>query len=122
MSAQVVVILGASVKPERYANKAQLLLMKHGYKVIPVHPLQKEIAGVPVVKNLTEITGRVDTVTVYLNPEVSKGVANDLIALRPRRVIFNPGTESPELESLLRNQGILVEEACTLVLLGTGQF
>lgn len=122
MSKKAVVVLGASIKQDRYANKAQRLLTTHGYRVIPVHPLQQEIEGIPVVKDLAAITEPVDTVTVYLNPTVSKEMAKDLIALKPRRVIFNPGTESAELQSLLSEQGVLVEEACTLVLLGTGQF
>lgn len=122
MNKPIVVILGASIKPERYANKAQRLLMQKGYTVIPVHPQQKEIEGVSVVKKLSDVAEQVDTVTLYLNPKVSQEIAGDLIALKPRRVVFNPGSESPELESLLRQQGVLVEQACTLVLLGTGQF
>ena len=122
MSVKTVVILGASLKQERYANKAQRLLMKHGYKVIPVHPAQKEIEGVAVVKSLAEIAEKVDTVTVYLNPQVASGLSEELIALRPRRVIFNPGTESSELEESLGKNGMLIVRACTLVLLQTGQF
>ena len=122
MSSRTVVILGASLKQERYANKAQRLLIKHGYKVIPVHPVQKEIEGVPVVRNLAEIAEKVDTVTMYLNPQVSSGLTEELIALKPRRVIFNPGTESSDLEESLGKNGMLIVRACTLVLLQTGQF
>jgi predicted CoA-binding protein len=107
MNKPIVVILGASIKPERYANKAQRLLMQKGYTVIPVHPQQKEIEGVSVVKKLSDITEQVDTVTLYINPKVSQETVSDLIALKPRRVIFNPGSESPELESLLKQQGVL---------------
>lgn len=117
-----VVIVGASDRPDRYAHKAMLALQKHGHETVLVHPRLKEISGLQVHATLQEITDGVDTVTMYVGPAASAGMAADLIALKPRRVIFNPGTESPELKSELRNAGIRAEEACTLVMLATGQF
>jgi uncharacterized protein len=119
---QTVVVLGASNKPDRYANKAQKLLRAHGHTVIPVHPLLKEIDGLAVTPTLAAIAQPVDTVTMYVGPERSAGLADALIALKPKRVIFNPGSESGLLEQRLRKAGIAYEEACTLVLLNTDQF
>ena len=120
--AQRVVIVGASDKPDRYAHMALTLLRRHGHEVVPVHPRLTEIEGVPVVSDLSDISGAVDTVTMYVGPAISSGLADKLIALKPQRVIFNPGSEIPELASKLQAAGITTEEACTLVLLNTAQF
>ena len=117
-----VVIIGASDNPERYSHQAQLLLRQHGHEVVPVHPKLAEIEGVPVVADVSAIPGPVDTVTLYVGPQISLTLKDKLIALKPRRVIFNPGTENAALEEALMNAGIACEEACTLVLLRTGQF
>jgi predicted CoA-binding protein len=115
-------ILGASDKPDRYSHRAFTMLQEHGHCVIPVHPSLTEIEGVPVVSSLEKITEPVDTLTLYLRPELSEPLAGEMIALGPRRVIFNPGTESDSLAEKLRSAGIETENACTLVLLQTGQF
>lgn len=117
-----VVIIGASDNSERYSHQAQLLLRQHGHEVVPVHPKLAEIEGVPVVADVSAISGPVDTVTLYVGPQISLTLKDKLIALKPRRVIFNPGTENAALEEALTNAGIACEEACTLVLLRTGQF
>ena len=117
-----VVIVGASDNPERYSHRAQLLLRQHGHEVVPVHPKLAQIEGVPVVADLSAISGPVDTVTMYVGPAISTGLGDKLAALKPRRVIFNPGTENAVLEQQLSAAGIACEEACTLVLLNTGQF
>ena len=122
MSQERVVIIGASNNPERYSHRAQLLLRKHGHEVVPVHPKLAEIEGVPVVADVGLISGPVDTVTMYVGPAISAGLQDKLIALKPRRIIFNPGAENASLADALQKAGIACEEACTLVLLNTGQF
>lgn len=122
MKTERVAIVGASDNPERYSHKALLLLRRHGHEVVPVHPKLTEIEGVAVVPDLSAITGQVDTVTMYVGPAISAGLQEKLTALRPRRVIFNPGAENAALETALTKAGIVCEEACTLVLLNTGQF
>lgn len=115
-------MLGASDKPERFAHQALLLLRESGHEVVPIHPALREIDGVAVVPRPEEVAGPVDTVTVYLRPEISLPLAAAVVGLKPKRVIFNPGTESPAWKEILDREGIEVEEACTLVLLRTGQF
>ncbi|MDP1592131.1 MAG: CoA-binding protein [Prosthecobacter sp.] len=122
MSKQRVVIVGASDNPGRYSHRALLLLRKHGHEVVPVHPKLTEIEGIAVVADLSAITGPVDTVTMYVGTAISAGLQDKLIALKPRRVIFNPGAENTALADALQNAGIACEESCTLVLLNTGQF
>jgi len=117
-----VVVLGASDNPERYSNKAVLLLKQHGYNVIPVNPKLAELEGLAVVPRLEDVAQAVDTVSVYVGPAVSSAMLAEIVALKPQRVIFNPGSENPELMELLAQKGIEVEPACTLVLLRTNQF
>lgn len=115
-------ILGASDNPERYSYRALKMLQENGHLVIPVHPSLREIQGVPVHFSLNSITEAVDTLTLYVRPELSLPMVDDIIALAPRRVIFNPGTESGELATALQQAGIETENACTLVLLQTGHY
>ena len=117
-----VAVLGASENPERYANKAQSRLMEHGYRVIPVSPTGKTVLGVSGLKSLRDIQEPVDTVTLYVGPKNLQPQLDGLLALKPRRVIFNPGTEDPAIQETLEKAGIHVVEACTLVLLSIGQF
>ncbi|MFN3587636.1 MAG: CoA-binding protein [Moraxellaceae bacterium] len=119
---ETVAVLGASPNPERYSNKAVRLLREHGHTVLPVNPAQAEIEGLPVVPSVEALPRGIDTVTVYVGPRHSGALLPGLLALAPRRVIFNPGAENPALQQALADAGIAVEEACTLVLLRTGQF
>jgi predicted CoA-binding protein len=117
-----VVVLGASPKPTRYSYQAVKLLHAQGYRVIPVHPKTARIDHVPVVSQLAAIREPVNTLTLYVGAERSRGMIKDILELAPGRVIFNPGTESRELELALKDTHIPYERACTLVLLRTGQF
>jgi len=118
----VVAVLGASRKPARYSNQAVKLLKESGYRVIPVHPKIAEIEGIAVSPRLCMISAKVHTLTLYVGPERSWGMTQDIVDLNPARVIFNPGTESRELEETLRSHHIDCIHGCTLVMLRTGQF
>ncbi len=119
---QTVAVLGASRKPERYANKAVRLLEQHGHRVLPVNPAYETVEGISCYKRLADLPAPVDTLTLYLTPEKLEGQIDAILALRPGRVIFNPGTELPALRQALDAADIPYLEACTLVLLNTGQF
>src|ERR1041385_2318403 len=98
---ETVAILGASPKPARASNEALHLLLHYGYRPIPVNPVLKVIEGIPAVARLSEIEEAVDTLTVYVGPELSTSLADEISELRPCRVIFNPGTENPALRERL---------------------
>ncbi len=118
-----VAVLGASPKRDRYSNQAVRLLVEHGHDVVPVHPAHRSIEGLPAVARLDDLApGSVDTVTMYVGSGRSASLGPALIRLAPRRVIFNPGAENPALEARLEEAGIEAVDACTLVLLRTGQF
>src|SRR5262245_26695278 len=117
-----VAILGASDNPRRYAHRAQDALKSHGHAVVPVNPQLDAVDGVPCVPTLGDIDGPIDTITVYMRPQIAEPLARAMIDAQPKRVIFNPGTESPELKRALEQAGIRVQWECTLVLLATGQY
>lgn len=117
-----VVVLGASNKKERYSYKAIQALKSRGHLVIPVNPSLKEIDGIKVFKKPEDIRGKVDTVTLYVGPERLAPMAAAVAALKPRRVIANPGAESEIMRAEAGKNGIEYIEACTLVMLSTGQF
>ena len=118
----VVVVLGASPKPTRYSNMAVRQLKAKGYRVIPVHPKADTIGDLPVVHSLRDISEKVHTLSLYLGPLHSRGQLEGILALAPKRVIFNPGTESPQLMDRLETAGIECLHACTLVMLRSGLF
>jgi len=122
MSSQRVVILGASNKPERYSNKAMKELVKAGHQVVLVNRGLQEIDGLPVHQSLTDVTGEVDTLTMYVNRDISTLESDKIVALKPKRAIFSPGTENPALMAKLSEAGIETLEACPLVMLRTGTF
>lgn len=117
-----VVVLGASDKPSRYSNMAMDFLLQKGHEPVPVHPCHTEIKGVPVVGSLERVTGAIDTVTLYVSPEHLSAMVESVVALKPRRVIANPGAECEAMRMAAEENGIQYLEACTLVMLSTGQF
>jgi uncharacterized protein len=115
-------IIGASPKPDRYANNTQRLLKEKGHTTIPINPVELEILGDPVLKSPSDCLTQIDTVTLYIRPERLEPIVDAIISLKPKRVIFNPGTEDPKLKTKIAAAGIEATEACTLVLLRSGQY
>ena len=114
-------IIGASSNPERYSYKAAQRLLAYGHEIELLAKRTDVVFGQTIdieKKNFEDI----DTVTLYLSEKFQEEYFHYIISLNPRRVIFNPGTENPEFEKLLIENDIIAEEACTLVLLGTGQY
>jgi len=121
MNNKKTLVLGASTKPERYAFMAVTNLVEKGHSVIAVGQNTGEVAGIKI--NTKQIPlSNIHTVTLYLNPTRQRDYYNYILETKPKRVIFNPGTENPEFYQLLKANGIKVEVACTLVLLATNQY
>ena len=115
------VVIGASDNPERYAYKATIALQDSGHEVIPVGIKDGEINGLKIIKG-KPIIADVDTVTLYVGPKNQAEWFEYILSLKPKRVVFNPGTENPEFETLLQKNNIETEEACTLVMLSIGNY
>jgi Predicted CoA-binding protein len=114
-------IIGASNNPERYSYKAAERLLAHGYEIELIGKRPDVIFGRTIDTEKKDFED-IDTVTMYVSDKFQKEYYEYVVSLNPNRVIFNPGTENPEFEELLIQNDIHVEEACTLVLLGTGQY
>ncbi len=114
-------IVGASTNSERYAHKAAISLLAHGHAIELVGQKEGEINGHKIQLNYPDLVG-IDTVTMYVGPRNQPPLYEYILSQKPRRIIFNPGSENPEFEQLAIYKGVEVEEACTLVLLATGQF
>ena len=114
-------VIGASLKEERYSHKAIHRLVSKNQPTVAIGLRKGAIAGVTIEteKNLFK---EVHTVTLYLNPKRQKEYYNYIISLNPKRVIFNPGTENFDLVHLLKENNITYEFSCTLVLLATNQY
>lgn len=118
---KITAVLVASPKPERYSNMAVKLLMEHQIPVFAIGRRSCKANGFNIISGQPKID-HLHTLSLYLNPQNQMPFYDYILALKPRRVLFNPGTENDELQALLTAEGIEWEEACTLVLLRTHQF
>jgi predicted CoA-binding protein len=114
-------VLGASVNPSRYSYLAIKKLTDHNHPVVAIGRKKGKVDNIEIETSLI-LFDDIDTVTLYLNPQNQKAYYDYIISLDPRRIIFNPGTENEELAGLAMQKGIIPQEACTLVLLSTGQY
>ena len=117
-----VAVLGASNKPDRYSYKAVMLLREKGHTPFPVHPSLPAVENIPVHASLRSIPAPIDTISVYLSARNQEPLVEYILQSGAQRVIFNPGAENPALAERLQAAGIEALNACTLVLLTTGQF
>jgi predicted CoA-binding protein len=120
--ARVVVVLGASPKPDRFAFRALRMLLDRGVRAAPVNPAFPEILGQRCHASIADVPGPIDTVTMYLGARRSDPLIEEIIAAKPRRIIFNPGSENERLEKIAREHGVEVLRDCTLVMLQSGTF
>jgi predicted CoA-binding protein len=117
------VIIGASPNQDRYAFQAASLLKRYGHEFVPIGIKRGEVLGQPIQDIRTfPVLQDVDTVTLYVRAELQAPYYDYILGLKPRRIIFNPGTENYEFEKMAEEQGVDPIEACTLVMLRTGQF
>ncbi|MCX8473552.1 MAG: CoA-binding protein [Sediminibacterium sp.] len=114
-------VLGVSLKPDRYSYKAVQMLCDHNFPVIAVGLVEGFIKNIPVQKNIPFNTP-IHTITLYMNAERQKEIEHEIISLKPVRIIFNPGAENDNLFKLAQQSNIQVINACTLVLLTTYQY
>ena len=114
-------ILGASLNIERYSNRAVKDLLLKGFNVVAIGSKDGVLSGIRVRKTL-KFYKNIHTISVYINKDLQKQYYEYILALKPSRVIFNPGTENPDFYKKLAKHSIHFEESCTLVLLSTNQY
>ena len=113
-------VLGASPKPDRYSNRAIVMLRKYSHPVFAVGNKEDKVGDVDIKRVFPNT--EIDTVTMYLSARNQQVYYEDILQLKPKRVIFNPGAENPEFARTLNENGIETENACTLVLLSIDQY
>ena len=117
------VIIGATANPSRYAFMAAEMLTHYHHEVVPVGIKKGEVAGQSILDIRSKpAISNVDTVTLYIGPQHQPEWYTYILGLKPKRIIFNPGTENEEFEKLAEDNGIEALEACTLVLLRSAQY
>jgi uncharacterized protein len=114
-------VIGASIKPERFSNKAIKLLMEYGHEVVALAKRQGSVQGIPI-QTIFPKSDNIHTVTLYVGPAHQPEYYDLLLEMKPQRVIFNPGTENRELKEKLEKAGIETVEGCTLVMLRYGYY
>ena len=119
---EIVTIIGASEKRDRFAYRAMTALVEHGHDVRLVNPFKETIDGHKCFKAVSDIKEKIDTVTLYVNPQRFRDYIDEVIQAKPGRLIMNPGTEDDAMEKILVDAGISVYRDCTLVLLSSGRF
>lgn len=115
-------VLGASGKPSRFSYLAVRSLVNHGHRVVAVGARRDSAHGVEIETTPPSPMLGIDTITLYLNPNNQEGYLEYIVSCKPRRIIFNPGSENPKLLALARNNGIEVVFGCTLVMLKAGSY
>ncbi len=114
-------VIGGSTNPERYSNKAIRELLQQGYPVVSTGGREAEVEGVKIETGNPDFKD-IDTVTLYVGPARQPQLYDYVLGLKPRRIIFNPGTENNDFMELARKNNIETVENCTLVMLNTGMF
>ncbi len=114
-------VLGASENPSRFSYKAINSLRRHGHEVVAIGNRKGQVLDVPIGTEQEALEG-IDTVTLYLNPTNQQPYIDYILSLKPKRIIFNPGTENIQLEALAEEAGIEPMQACTLVMLSIGRY
>ena len=115
-------VIGASENPDRYAYKVAVSLINHGQEVVLFGIKEGEVLGHKFITTFPASIENLDTITLYINPIIQKEYYAKILALNPKRIIFNPGTENTEFENMCKASKIEVLEACSLVMLSTGQY
>lgn len=115
------VVLGATPNPSRYAYMAVKSLQRHGFEVVPIGRKEGEVGGLEIINDKPQLED-VHTITLYLNPTNQIEWYDYILSLKPKRIIFNPGTENPALTKIAKDNGIETLYACTLVMLSMGNY
>ena len=115
-------ILGATTNPSRYAYLAAEKLTQYNHEIVPVGIKNGSVFGKEIITDRTQVMNDIDTITLYVGERNQPEWYDYILETNPKRIIYNPGTENPELMKLAAEKGIENEIACTLVLLGSGQY
>ena len=120
MSKPITLVLGASLKPHRYSNKAIRSLLEKNHKVLAVGIKEGTLQGVSITNEFPK--DKIHTITIYMGAKNQIPYYKSIISTKPKKFIFNPGTENLDLVKLAKNQGIEIVNGCTLVMLSLDNY
>lgn len=113
-----VAIVGASNDRSKYGNKSVRAHQRAGYTVYPVHPTEQQVEGLPAYRDLTSLPGPVDRVSMYVPPHIGIRLLEQIVAVAPRELFLNPGSDSPELVARAQELGLEPIQACSILDVG----
>lgn len=114
-------VVGGSMNPDRYSNRAIRELLYYEHPVVSVGLREGEVEGVKIQTNQPEFDD-LHTITLYVGPKNQPRLYDYLLSLKPDRIVFNPGTENEEFEKMARENKIETIRHCTLVMLAEGSY
>jgi predicted CoA-binding protein len=114
-------LIGASPNKNRFSYKAVELMSQYGIEVIPIGVRAGKIAGNNIIMGFPVIKS-IHTITLYISQQHQKLYYDYIISLKPKRIIFNPGSENPEFELILEREKIKFSYSCTLLMIVKGEY
>lgn len=122
-SSKKTVIIGATTNSGRYAYMAAERLSGAKVEFVPVGIKKGAVLGQTILPIREKpAIGGVHTVTMYIGPQNQPEWYHYILSLKPKRIVFNPGTENETFQNMARQQQVEVVEGCTLVMLGVGTY
>jgi len=120
LQSEVFAVAGVSTKPDKFGYKVFKCYQKKGYRVIPLHPLEKEIEGVACVASVAELPPEVISISVVTPPSVTEKLVISAAAKGIKNIWMQPGAESPAAVAFCEQQGInvIADGTCVLVRFG----
>ena len=113
--ARRVAVIGASSHRHKYGNRAVRAFLRQGYEVLPIHPHEPEVEGLPAYKSVLDVPGEIDMASFYVPPDIGIQVIDEIAQKGIREVWFNPGAESAALTARARALGLEPIEACSIM-------
>ncbi len=120
--AKTVAVIGASNNREKFGNRAVRAYRAQGYTVVPIHPSEREIEGLPAFKSVLDVPGTIDLASFYVPPEIGEQVIEEVVAKAIPEVWLNPGADSDALIEKTRALGLRPIVACSIVSLGMNPY
>jgi predicted CoA-binding protein len=121
-SEKTTLVLGASPKPDRFSYKAILALQRKNIPVVALGKRKADVNGLSIMIGMPADIGKIHTITLYMSSKNQIEYYDYILSIQPKRIIFNPGTENPELAEAASLKGIEVVNDCILVMINSGKF
>lgn len=113
-----VIVIGVSPNPARYSYQCVEALVHANYEVIAIGIRAGYIGKIKICTD-RPLLKDIDTIILYVNKEVQQNYLDYVLQLNPAKILFNPGTECPEMAQVAIDNGIAIKYDCALVLINS---